>query len=71
MYNWLSCWLVYTVSYGATLSLLDKAEDWLVRQTLQPLPQGHPPSDDGAIALGAFVVILLGIAATCGHCLAR
>lgn len=56
------------------MSLLERMEDWLVRKTMRQLdiiPVGHPPSDDGMIALTVFVFILIGVAATCSHCLAR
>jgi hypothetical protein len=57
------------------MSILNRAEDWLIKTLLkaQPpeeLPSGHPPADDKPIALTLFVLALLAIAATSGHCLA-
>jgi hypothetical protein len=57
------------------MSILDRAEDWFIRRTLQPVYNVgqtiEPPSDDGMSALLLYVCFLLGIAVTCGHYCAR
>lgn len=59
------------------MSFLNRAEDWLIRKLMTPIdfyglqPGGHPPSDDGFLALLMFGSLLLITAITCGHCLAR
>jgi hypothetical protein len=53
------------------MSLLNRVEDWIVRNTLEPFPVGRPPSDDGALALLMFTGVLLIVGITCGQCLAR
>ena len=57
------------------MPFLDKAEEWLIRRTLQPVPYVgqsiEPPSDDGLLALLFFICVLIGTGITCGHCLAR
>jgi hypothetical protein len=56
------------------MSFLNKIEDWLIRQTLQPPLETHPVApakDDVPIALTLFVLGMLAIVATCGHYLAH
>jgi hypothetical protein len=53
------------------MSFLNKIEDWIIRQTLQPPLETSPmlpsPKDDVPIALTLFVLFSLVIVATCGH----
>ena len=58
------------------MSILNKVEDWIIKQTMTPTdfdlhPAGHPPSDDVPIALTLFVLLSLAVVATCGHLLAH
>lgn len=57
------------------MPFLDKAEDWLIRRTLQPVynvgQSIEPPNDDKPIALALFLIAMLATVVTCGHCLAR
>ena len=48
------------------MSLLKRAIDYVDRALTQPIPAGHPPKDDLAIALAAWTVLLLCIAITAG-----
>jgi len=53
------------------MSILNKIEDWLIRQTLQPPIETHPVlpirKDELPIALTLFVLFCLGLVMTCGH----
>jgi hypothetical protein len=53
------------------MSILNKVEDWIMRNTLEPFPVSPPPSDDGVLALLMFTGFLLVVGITCGRCLAR
>jgi hypothetical protein len=57
------------------MSFLNRLEDWLIRQTLQPPLETHPAlpekPDEVPVLLTLLIVALLGTAVTCGHYLAQ
>jgi hypothetical protein len=47
-------------------------EEWFqISQTTKLRPVGHPPEDDGVLALTMFGFVLLAIAISVGQCLAH
>lgn len=58
------------------MSILNRFEDWLIRQTMapptiQPNPYYPEKPDEVPVLLGLLIVTLLGIAVTCGHYLGK
>ena len=54
------------------LDKLNKAEDWLIRNTMGAAQGTTPPSNNDAIlTMAFFVAAMLVTVATCGHCLGK
>lgn len=57
------------------MSFLNKVEDWIIRNTMKPSLKTSPisigPKDDVPISLALFVLLELGIVATCSYFLGK
>ena len=51
------------------MPFLNDLQDWIVRNTMQELPTGHPPNDDVALALLLWTASILIGAVMLGQCI--